>query len=489
MSTAAVATLPRRLAIRIEHEFHLVLLLATYVLILGLLAPYQLYQDSWLTLASGREIVGHGLPQTDHLSVLAAGANWVDQQWLAQLTFYGATAVAGLRGAMLVHWILLTVAFGGALVAARWRGASSRAVFLVAAASIFVAPSSWQLRAQSFAYPLFVAVLWLLLRDVRTPSRRVLLVLPLLVVWANVHGSVLIGAGLVALRLAVLAVDRVRGTLRLDALSTAGLLAAPAAVLVSPYAFDLPGYYHRTIGNPLFATLVQEWQAPTLTRAAPFFLAAGAVTWLLGRHGRALRGFECAVLAVTIGSGFLAVRNVVWFSLAGVVLIPTLLDAAWPSLKREQRSSASHRFLTFTIAAATAVLPIIFTVALAGSRYESQWPAGARAAIARTNSEHPGTRVFATERFADWLLWHDRSLRGRIAYDTRFELLRRSQLLAIARYHGRAGDDWKRPARGFRLVVLDRTTDARLEPAFRSEPGIRTLYRDEQIVVFLRPRS
>jgi hypothetical protein len=54
-------------------------------------------------------------------------------------------------------------------------------------------------RTQSFAYPLFAAFLLLLLDDARAPGRRVLLALPLLVLWANIHGSVVLGAALTAL--------------------------------------------------------------------------------------------------------------------------------------------------------------------------------------------------------------------------------------------------------------------------------------------------
>ena len=54
-------------------------------------------------------------------------------------------------------------------------------------------------RSQSLAYPLFVGVVWLLIADGLSPSVRVLLVLPLLAVWANLHGSVLVGVTVVLL--------------------------------------------------------------------------------------------------------------------------------------------------------------------------------------------------------------------------------------------------------------------------------------------------
>ena len=128
---------------------------------------------------------------------MAHGARWIDQQWLAQLTFYELFRAGGYRLILLVH-ARCPSAFALALVAARRRGGSPIGVFGVGCACFFVAPWAWQLRAQSFAPLLFVAVLWLLIADGR-PSRRVFAVLPLLALWANLHGSVVLGATLVAL--------------------------------------------------------------------------------------------------------------------------------------------------------------------------------------------------------------------------------------------------------------------------------------------------
>ena len=56
---------------------------------------------------------------------------------------------------------------------------------------------SWNARAQSLALVLFVSLVWLLVADARRQSRRVFLSLPLLVIWANVHGTAITGASLV----------------------------------------------------------------------------------------------------------------------------------------------------------------------------------------------------------------------------------------------------------------------------------------------------
>src|SRR5438552_2971779 len=65
-----------------------------------------LVADGWMALVSGREIVRHGLPSHDTLTVWAHGRKWVDQQWLAQVVLYGLWRVGGLKLALLVHAML-----------------------------------------------------------------------------------------------------------------------------------------------------------------------------------------------------------------------------------------------------------------------------------------------------------------------------------------------------------------------------------------------
>jgi hypothetical protein len=377
-----------------------------------------------------------------------------------------------------VHLLMLGFAFALGMAGARRLGASARSVFWVALVCLTLAPWGWQVRAQSLAYPLFAGVLWLLAADSRAPSRRVFLAVPLLALWANVHGSVVVGAALVVLRgLTLLPRRRLRA---------AALLASPVVLLLSPYGFSLAGYYRATIGNPLFAQVVQEWQPTTFSRASFFVVAAFASLWLLARYGRRLRLFEQGALVLSLALGVVAIRNVVWFELAALVLVPLLVDEVWPRRLTAPRPSAVGKVLGVASAAALVVVPAVF-VSLPGRWFESKWPGGAATAVARVTRDDPSVRVFADERYADWLLWRDPRLAGRVAYDVRFELLSRSQLMQIVRYHDRVGRSWAKPTRGFRLLVLDRESGA-LVRALESEQGAKPLYRDRQIVVLLRPR-
>ncbi len=132
--------------------------------------PSLVVGDTWLTLMAGREIVDHGLPDVEHVTLLGEGATWTDQQWLAQLVFYAAHEVAGMRLVVVLDVALVLLAIALAAGAARSAGASSRSTFLVGLLAVLAGPWGWTIRAQSAALPLFAGTLWLLVDAL--PERR-----------------------------------------------------------------------------------------------------------------------------------------------------------------------------------------------------------------------------------------------------------------------------------------------------------------------------
>lgn len=436
---------------------------AVYAAVVARLLPYELLQDGWLTLVAGREIVAHGLPRTNELTIWAHGVEWIDQQWLAQLFFYGAAALGGIKLALLAHGGVLVGTLGLAFVAARRLGATAPSVALVGALLMFVAPWTLQLRAQTLALPLFVGVLWLLAADSRAPSRRVYLALPLLALWANIHGTVVMAAGLVLLR----------GIQRRSPL----LVVAPiACVFASPYALDLPAYYRTMLLDSTLRTFVVEWRpsTPSATTAL-FYLGAFATTALLARNRRALTGFESLALTLTLAASLPAIRSIAWFGLAAIVLVPRLLDAE--RTRREERPPRISLAIG-VIAAAGIVLAGAAAATRPSEWFTQSWDAhAARSAAA-------GDRVLADERFANWLLWERPDLRGRLAYDSRYELLTRTDLERLFDYNNRT-EGWRRATRGYDVLVVDAKHQRAKLDALAGD-GYTVTYRDELVAVLRR---
>jgi hypothetical protein len=430
--------------------------------------------DGWLALVSGRWIVQHGLPSHDALTAMTDGRRWTDQQWLGQLALYGFWRLGGIKLAMLVHALLATSGLVGAALIAKKHGATARSVTWVAIpAMIAYYPVAAVMRTQAFAFPLFAATLWLTLDYARQPSRRVFLTLPLLVLWANVHGSVLLGCGLVALAGLVSMLKDRRPSYRGLAL----LLAPWLCVFVSPYALSLPAYYQKVLLGSDFKHLVTEWAPTTLTAVtAPVFLLVLGGFWLLGRNARALPVYDQVVFVVIAVVSFQAIRNIAWIGLVALAILPPLIDRMRSPVEEPRRL---NRILALSMVGLT-IVALAGVAAKPTSWFTHAFPAGA-AQAADTAAGQKG-RVFATSPYADYVLWNKADLAGRVAFDTRFELLSRGQLDALGRIENAAGN-WRKTLRRYRVFVLGPKFDETLEKALRKDLGTRVIFRSPQIVV------
>ncbi len=407
---------------------------AVAVIVISMAAiPAHLSQDGWLALVAGRIIAHHGIPHHDYLTVMAHGVRWNDQQWLAQLVMYGLWAIGGLQLLTVLYVLITGAAFAMAIAAARALGAQDRHVTaMLPVGAFFYLATAVSIRTQGFAYPLFVGTLWLLALEARRPTRRAYLVFPMLILWANIHGSATLGAGIAAIYgLCVLAQrfgeTRWRGLA--DLRGWAFVIVSPLCLLVTPYGLSVIAYYKATLFNSEFSKLVSEWQPVTayMILAVPLLIVILGTIWTLGRSGRRTPAFDQIVLAVLALGAIDAVRNITWFGLAIVVLLPatiTLVRAPKPAAPRRERVN-----LTLSLGAiALTVIMVAGTLAHPSSWFERTYPTRAVATVRQIMARQPGAKIFADVRFADWLVWHDPSLAGHIAYDTSFENLSLKQL-------------------------------------------------------------
>ena len=452
----------RRVSQFLSAEALVITVASAYAVLMTASLSVQVAQDTWLALVGGRGVAEGGLPTDDYLTAWSLGEQWVDQQWLGQLVFYGLDALGGLKLVLLLHAVLASCAFSLAIAFARRRGGSQRMVArvsILALSAILIVTTT--IRTQTFGYLLFVAVLWLTIEDFSRPSRRALWLVALLALWANIHGSVLLGAGLVVLSGMTLLARGIRAagrqsqTLRHGALLLAIGLLSP---LISPYAPSLASYYQSTLFNSEFDRLITEWlsPAPSVTTAS-FYLLAAVALWLIGRGASRLTIFERLVLLLTLAAGMMAIRNIVWFALAATMLLPVLAEEERPS--REPRGVPVWFGATLSSVALLGVIAALAAVAASSLRgYESRYPPEAADAVWSAAQRDPASKIFADERYADWLLWRYPSLAGRILFDARFELFSASELKKIAAFHLQVGPRWRDAIAEARILVLRERT-------------------------------
>jgi hypothetical protein len=299
--------------------------------------------DSRWLAALGREIVERRAVPDGIPFASAPSSDWPNVLVLAELLFRSFDAL-GERGFLLAQLVALAVGFAVLGLGARRSGANDAATALVLLAIVagsFTAIAV--VRLQLFSIALFPIVLYLLRLETREPSRRIWLLVPLVALWGNLHGAVLVG---VAVASAYLLLERARSS-PLEAL---GVWAASiVALLATPALLGTVDYYRGVLTNEAARRGFGLW-AP-LSLSSPFdvvFIAIAVVLLLLALRARP-RLWELVALA---GLALLTVRTArsgVWLLFA--VAAPAA--RALPPLTLARRPVAAA--VSVALAAAVAV--------------------------------------------------------------------------------------------------------------------------------------
>jgi hypothetical protein len=474
----------RRAAAAVEREWLLVVL-GLFVVAGNVLAcRWWLSSDGWFSVLYGREIVHHGLPHHDTLTLLGAGRDWVDQQWLAHVALYGLMALGGPKLTTVATAFLFSLAFLLTVLLARRRGARAGAVVAIAIPAWLYASTFVQ--AEVFSRLFFLGLLALLAAESRRRTRRVWLVLPLLALWANVHGAVVLGAGLVALLGAIelWQVRAGRSPGRAAAWRALALLVTPWACLVAtPYGLSGLQYYRATIFSSSFHTYVGPWMPPIPFSivGGPFFVLALLAAGIVARSHSRLTAFELGTLALTLLAAVETRRSIAWFAMACVLFLPAALRR-----DDERHARASHVRLHLAAVAAAAVLALAASVQ-AAAQPQSYFTPGfsdrAAAFVGRYAKAHPQARIWVNDPLGDWLVYRQPELWGRIGYDARWENLTPKQVEVLHTFLYRGGPSWKAQLRGYDLLVLSRNEYAWIRRPLERDPAFRTVYRDADSVV------
>ena len=212
--------------------------------------------DLWWHLAAGREIIQTGtLWLVDDWSFTELGSPWHNHEWLADLLFYGWASLLGVPSLVYWKWLLIIASFGLLQHVITRVSGSAPAALLASAAAVAIAAPFLDMRPQLYTLLGVAVLLNLALR--RRP--RLIELLALFLVWANLHGGFVFGLMLLAILLFPWR------ELTLSALRDAALrgLACVLVCLLNPDGvniFTLPLEYALNADSPYRS--LAEWRSP-----------------------------------------------------------------------------------------------------------------------------------------------------------------------------------------------------------------------------------
>jgi hypothetical protein len=284
--------------------------------------------DTYWHIATGRWIWAHtAVPTTDPFSNTLGGAPWHAHEWLSELIIAGAYGALGWAGvvalgalAVAASLVLLMHALERVVRPTVALGATAMAFFLMAA--------HLTARPHALALPILVAWAAALIRardEAQAPSLRLL---PLMALWANMHGGFVIGLGLAG-ALAAEAVLTAEGAHeRRAAIWRWGRFVGGAALASVMTPQGIVGWWFpfKLMSLGFGLDFVGEWHAPALGPFHPLVLWLAALIAFALATGLRAPLFRVLMVAGLVAMALSRIRNAELLAM----LAPLLLSASCP---------------------------------------------------------------------------------------------------------------------------------------------------------------
>jgi hypothetical protein len=351
--------------VRILLVFLFFLLFGFYLI---LLFPGAIRQNGFLTDADtywhvkvGETIWRTGtLPTIDEYSHTFRGHPWIAKEWLSQLLLFGGYATAGWRGAVLLA--ASSVAFTYAFLF-RTLAHKMRIAVAIGVATLAFAFSSGHFHARPHIFANLVTIIWVasLVSSVDDRKSPNFWLLPLMTLWANLHGSFIFGLGIgTALALEAIWGAETGARYRVAGRWASFLIAALGFGLITPYFYQpLLMAYQVTAGSDV-ANSIQEWQPVKLNSLGFHETLLFSLLFLALYYGVKLPFWRLLTLMAIIFMMFKHIRFSTYFAMLAPILLASPLTEQFPFLRLStQLKTQSKIVITAARVARRALYPYI----------------------------------------------------------------------------------------------------------------------------------
>jgi hypothetical protein len=324
--------------------------------------------DFWWHLRAGQLIIQHGgLLGNDPFTYTVPTHHWTMHEWLNEVVFAVEFAIGGLG---LIVLVLSAVTWFGLLAVmqkARLRHPSRAVLGIGMLIGVIAGFPIWGPRVQMITFAFSALTLLLVERYLLRGGKAMWVMVPLFVLWSNLHGEFVIGLGFIAV---ILIAELVGGSLHMPDSAPRSrllpllylLLACAAASMINLNGPGILFYAAGTQASAAQQSLIEEWFSPSFHDWEVFVYGAMLLTLaMLIVFNRRIRARDVALVLVTTVLSLQSARNIELFVAASTAIYIDQLNVAAPRLRaavrRIRRGPATARVRT------RAQPPLLFRVA------------------------------------------------------------------------------------------------------------------------------
>jgi hypothetical protein len=459
---------------------------ATYLLLLfagdGLLHdPDTLWQ-----IKVGQWILDHGtVPTTDIYSFTRQGEAWLSTSWLAQVLLASAYALGGWTGPVVLSAIAVASAVA-MLFAQLARHLARIPALLFAMLAVVLAAPHLLARPHVLALPIMVAWAGGLMAAADRSEAPSPLLLPLIVLWANLHGGFVLGLALTG-AIGLEALESAAPERRLaQALRWAAFgLAALAASCCTPYGWSSLLASARIINLGESFKYIAEWRPADFSHISAFAMALLGLVGLAFFRGLKLSAPRIMLILVMTWMALSHVRSIETFAVIVPLALAKPLGAHLRLRPPERVQPGSAGWFP---SARLAAVAIVLAATVSTSIYASYRPFGfstVQTPVAAVDLlvARKAERIFNSYGFGAYLIARD----VKPFVDGRSELYGEKFLVdffAAEDAHDVAG--LLRMLDAHRIDATLLTADSPAAQVLDHIPGWTRLYADKQAIVHVR---
>jgi hypothetical protein len=360
--------------------------------------------DPYWHIAAGNWILTHGaVPTTDPFSHTLPNAPWTAHEWLSEIILATSYQLGGWSG---LHLLVAVAAMATAFLLARellkyLDPIPALIVLQFALANVVVVAHA---RPQFLTFPIMVVWLGQLIEARRQDRAPHWTLLPLMVLWANMHGSFILGLALIgpfALEAALAAGRQWQKALLSWILFGLGAL---GAALINPTGFE-GLLFPLKLMSMSSLSYIAEWQSSSFERFGPFEAALLAALFFCLFRGVRIPLVRLLVLLGMLHQALAHRRFTIVFAIgAALLLAEPIMQALKPKPKDRVPAPAYLRLRAgAAVALAACCIALLRMANPVRLDDDANTPVSALAHVPATLLQQP---VFNEYRFGGYLIFN-----------------------------------------------------------------------------------